>query len=61
MTIVHVHDLTPHDLQQLGNNLTDAVRRDPAEIEAINRSLASLGEEMDAEIEAATRSEQVAS
>lgn len=61
MTIIRAHHLTRHDLEQLGNNTAAEVRRDPADIEAQQRSLASLGEEMDAEVEAATRSEQVAS
>jgi len=61
MTIVHVHDLTRHDIQQLGTNLAATVRRDPDDIEAQRRSLAALGEEMDEEIEAAIRSEYVAS
>lgn len=60
-SIIHAHDLTRHDLQLLGNNLAAEVRRDPADIEAMNRSLATLGEEMDDEIEAALRSEHVAS
>ena len=61
MTIIRAHDLTRHDLNQLGTNLAATVRRDPTEIEAMNRSLATLGEEMDQEIEEAIRSEHVAS
>ena len=61
MTIIPVNNLTPHDLTQLGTNLAATVRRDPAEVEAMNRSLATLGEEMDVEIEEAIRSEHVAS
>ena len=60
MTIIHARDLSTLELNQLGNNLAATVRRDPAEIEAMNRSLATLGEEMDQEIEEAIRSEQVA-
>ncbi|MGB0766267.1 MAG: hypothetical protein ACPGYV_01000 [Phycisphaeraceae bacterium] len=60
-SIIHASQLTPHDLNQLGTNLAATVRRDPAEIDAMNRSLATLGEEMDAEIEAAIASEEVAS
>lgn len=61
MTVIPVNELTRHDLNQLGTNLAATVRRDPAEIEAMNRSLATLGEELDAEIEDAIRSEHVAS
>lgn len=61
MTIVDVNDLSRHDLQILGANLVATVYRDPDEIEAMNRSLATLGEELDAEIDQAIRSEQVAS
>ena len=56
-SIIPVSHLTPHDLSQLGTNLAATVRRDPADIEAMNRSLATLGEELDADIEAALRSE----
>jgi|GEM_PF-1875990 len=61
MTVIPVNELTRHDLQMLGTNLAATVRRDPADIEAMNRSLTTLGEELDAEIEEAIRSEQVAS
>ncbi|MEM6257434.1 MAG: hypothetical protein AAGI37_03885 [Planctomycetota bacterium] len=61
MTIIPVSNLSSHDLNQLGTNLAATVRRDPDDIEAMNRSLATLGEEMDVEIEEAIRSEQVAS
>ena len=61
-SIIHARHLTPQDLNQLGTNLAATVRRDPAEIEAMNRSLATLGEELDDEaVEAAYRSEHVAS
>ena len=60
MTIVPVNSLTSHDLSQLGTNLAATVRSDLSDIEAQQRSLAALGEEMDAEIEQAIRSEQVA-
>lgn len=60
-SIIPASHLTPHDLHQLGTNLAATVRRDPDEIEAMNRSLATLGEEMDVEIEEAIRSEHVAS
>lgn len=60
-SIIRATDLAPQELQQLGTNLAATVRRDPAEIEAMNRSLATLGEKLDAEIEEAIRSEQVAS
>ncbi len=60
MTLIPVKALSPFELDQLGTNLAATVRRDPAEIEAMNRSLAMLGEEMDDEIEVAMRSEHVA-
>ena len=60
-SIIRATDLAPQELQQLGTNLAATVRRDPAEIEAMNRSLATLGEKMEDEVEEAIRSEQVAS
>ena len=60
-SIIRATDLAPQELQQLGTNLAATVRRDPADIEAQQRSLATLGEEMDAEIESAIASEAVAS
>jgi hypothetical protein len=70
MTIVPVHDLAPAEISHLGSNLAEAVRQDH---EAINRSLGTLGEALtpppdtsapemlDPQVEAATRSEHIAS
>jgi len=60
MTVIPASALSPYELNQLGHNLAAEVRRDPDEVEAMNRSLATLGEELDNEIEAALRSEHVA-
>ena len=62
MTVIPASALSPLELNQLGHNLAAEVRRDQRDIEAINRSLATLGEELDDQaIEAACRSEHVAS
>lgn len=60
MTVIPASSLSPFELNQLGTNLAAEVRRDQRDIDAMNRSLATLGEEMDNEIEAAIRSEHVA-
>ena len=62
MTIIPINLLSPLELDHLGNNLDDTVQRHPDEVAAMNRSLATLGEEFDDEaIDNASRSEQVAS
>ena len=62
MTVIPASALSPFELNQLGHNLAAEVRRDQRDIDAMNRSLATLGEELsDDEIESAIRSEQVAS
>jgi hypothetical protein len=62
MTIIPINLLSPLELDHLGNNLDDTVDRHPDEVAAMNRSLATLGEELDDEaIDAASRSEHVAS
>lgn len=62
MTIIPINLLSPLELDHLGNNLDDTVQRHPDEVAAMNRSLATLGEELDDEaIDSASRSEQVAS
>jgi hypothetical protein len=68
MTIVPVHDLAPAEIVSLGTDLAEAVRQDH---EAINRSLGTLGETLppetqasevlDPQVEAAMRSEHIAS
>lgn len=60
MTIIPVHDLTFQDLNQLGSNLAEEAKRDQRDIDAMNRSLATLGELLDDDLEQAIRSEQVA-
>ena len=62
MTIIPINLLYPLELDHLGNNLDDTIERHPDEVAAMNRSLATLGEELDDEeaIDAASRSEQVA-
>lgn len=61
MTIIPINALSPIELNQLGNNFEDTVQRDPDDIAAMNRSLATFGEELDDEaIENAYRSEYVA-
>ena len=60
MTVIPASALSPFELNQLGTNLAAEVRRDQRDVDAMNRSLATLGEEMDDEIEAAIRSEHVA-
>jgi hypothetical protein len=62
MTVIPASSLSPFELNQLGSNLLDEVRRDQRDVEAMNRSLATLGEELDEEaVESACSSEQVAS
>jgi len=62
MTIIPIQALSEIELGHLGNNFDDTIQRDPEDIEAMNRSLATLGEELDDEaIDNASRSEQVAS
>ena len=62
MTIIPINLLSPLELDHLGNNFDDTVHRHPDEDAAMNRSLATLGEELDDEaIDSASRSEQVAS
>ncbi len=61
MTIIHARDLSTLELNQLGTNLAAEVRREQHDIDAMNRSLATLGEELEEEVEAAIRSERVAS
>ena len=62
MTIIPINLLSPLELDHLGNNLDDTVQRHPNEVAAMNRSLATLGEELDDEaIDSASRSENVAS
>lgn len=68
MTIIPINVLSPLELERLGNNLDGALRGDNfrgenfrGDIDAMNRSLATLGEELDDEaIGAACRSEHVA-
>lgn len=60
MTIIPVNDLTPHEIHHLGNNLDDAPARCQDDIDAMNRSLATLGETLDDSIDAAMGSEHVA-
>lgn len=63
MTIIPINVLSPLELERLGNNLDDNFRGDNFrdDIDAMNRSLATLGEELDDEaIGAACRSEHVA-
>ena len=59
-SIINARDLSTLELNQLGNNFDDIVHRDQDDIDAMNRSLATLGEELDDDIEAALRSEHVA-
>ena len=62
MTVIPANALSPFELNQLGHNLAAEVRRDQRDVDAMNRSLATLGEELDDEaVEAACRSEHVAS
>lgn len=61
MTVIPASSLSQFELNQLGTNLAAEVRRDQRDVDAMNRSLATLGEEMDADIEEAARSEHVAS
>lgn len=61
MTVIPASALSPFELNQLGTNLAAEVRRDQRDVDAMNRSLATLGEEIDGEIEDAIRSEHVAS
>lgn len=61
MTIIPRHALSTLELNQLGNNFDDTFERDQDDIDAMNRSLATLGEELDDDdIEALSRSEFVA-
>lgn len=60
--IIPMNLLSPLELDHLGNNLDDTVQHHPDEVAAMNRSLATLGEELDDEaIDSTSRSEQVAS
>ena len=61
MTVIPANALSSLELNQLGHNLAAEVRRDQHDVDAMNRSLATLGEELDDEIEAAITSEHVAS
>ena len=62
MTIIPRNALSSQELDQLGNNFDEPFQRDPSDIDAMNRSLATLGEELDDEaVESACRSEHVAS
>ena len=61
MTIIPINALSTIELNQLGNNFEDTVHRDQDDIDAMNRSLATLGEALDDEaIDTACGSEQVA-
>jgi len=61
MTVIPASALSRLELNQLGHNLAAEVRRDQSDVDAMNRSLATLHEELDDEVELACRSEQVAS
>ena len=62
MTIIPINLLSPLELDHLGNNLDETIQRHPDDVQAMNRSLATLGEALDDEaIDIASRSEQVAS
>jgi Skp family chaperone for outer membrane proteins len=61
MTIIPLNALSQIELNQLGNNFEDTFQRDQEDIDAMNRSLATLGEEFDDEaISNACQSEHVA-
>ena len=61
MTIIPIQALSAIELDHLGNNLDDTIQRDQEDIDAMNRSLATLGEALDDQaIESACRSEHVA-
>lgn len=60
MTIIPRSALSALELSHLGNNLDDAYPRDQDQIDAMNRSLATLGEELDEQIDAAIRCEYIA-
>ena len=60
MTIIPRSALSPFEFNQLGNNLDDTPQRDQEDIDAMNRSLATLGEELDEQIGSAIRSEHIA-
>ena len=49
MTIIPIQALSPLERHQLGNNLDDPSSQDQDDIDAMNRSLATLGEELDEE------------
>lgn len=59
-SIIPANALSMIELNQLEHNLAEEVRRDQRDVDAMNRSLASLGEKLDDEVEAACRSEYVA-
>lgn len=61
MTIIPRNALSSLELDQLGNNFDDPPQRDQEDIDAMNRSLTTLGEELDDDIDALSRSEHVAS
>lgn len=61
MTIIPISVLSTAELERLGNNLDDNFPGDQDAIDAMNRSLATLGEALDDDIETANRSEFVAS
>lgn len=60
MTIIPRNALSSQELDQLGNNFDEPFQRDPSDIDAMNRSLATLGETLDEQVEAATRAEHLA-
>lgn len=65
MTIIPINALSQIELDQLGNNLDSRSEnfrgRDQEDIDAMNRSLATLGEKLgDEAIDTACRSEHVA-
>ena len=60
MTIIPRNALSSQELDQLGNNFDEPFQRDPSDIDAMNRSLATLGEELDEQVEAAARAEHLA-
>ena len=60
MTIVPAHRLVPAEIQHLGSSLAAEIRDDADELAAINRSLATLGEELDDIVAEAITSEHVA-
>lgn len=69
MTIIPRNALSTLEFNQLGNNLDDPPEdhhpddypRDQDQVDAMNRSLATLGEELDEQVQAAIRCEHTAS